>query len=401
MSPTDDSSPLRDSGVATIDVADARQAAAAIREQWTRGRAFMVLDPHDPPARRGARRSALERAPLTAEAALVVATSGTTAVPRLVVHGRERVVASCRSVHEALGADPDRDRWLACVPLQHVAGLAIVLRGAVTGVPVTVHDRFDLDAVARAAGDCTLVSLVPTQLLRLLDAAAPLERFRAVLLGGGPAPPGLVERARERGVSVHTTYGLTETFGGCVHDGHPLSGVEISLAAGAMVAAGKGTGEIVVRGPVMLGYHDAPDETARALTADGELRTGDLGQITTDGRLRVVDRLRDLVISGGVNVSPSTVEAVLAADPSVADVGVIGAADPEWGERVVAYVVPADPGRPPTLVGVQDRARAELGVAELPRELCLVDTIPRTSSGKVRRAELRAGIASDRPGPSV
>ena len=139
----------------------------------------------------------------------------------------------------------------------------------------------------------------------------------------------------------------------------------------------------------MLGYHGAPDETRRAFTSDGSLRTGDVGQIGADGRLYVVDRLRDLVISGGVNVSPSAVEAVLTTDPSVADAGVIGAADPEWGERVVACVVVADPDRPPTLTGLRDRARAALSAAELPRELRLVDAIPRTASGKVRRAELR------------
>jgi O-succinylbenzoic acid--CoA ligase len=383
--PTDDSGSTGHSTVAAIDVADPGEAAGAIREHWRAGRPFMVLDPRDPAARRAARRDALDRAPLTAGAALVVATSGTTAAPRLVVHGRAPVVASCRAVNEVLDADASRDRWLACVPLHSVAGLAIVLRGATNGVPVTVHDGFSIEAVARATEDCTLVSLVPTQLMRLLDAGVPLERFRAVLLGGGPAPPGLLDRAREHGVAVHTTYGLSETFGGCVHDGHPLTGVQIALAPGV----GETAGEILVRGPVMLGYHGAPDETARAFTADGALRTGDIGELGADGRLRVVDRIRDLVISGGVNVSPSAVEAVLAADPEVADVGVIGAADPEWGERVVACVVPADPDQPPTLVGLRDRARAQLSAAELPRELRVVDAIPRTGSGKVRRAALR------------
>jgi O-succinylbenzoic acid--CoA ligase len=391
VSPTDDSGSVDGSGVATIDVADPGEAAAAIREHWSSGRPFMVLDPRDPAARRASRRSALRRAPLTAGAALVVATSGTTASPRLVVHGRAPVLASCGAVNEALDTDASRDRWLACVPLHSVAGLAIVLRGATNGVPVTVHGSFNVEAVARATDDCSLVSLVPTQLKRLLDSGVPLERFRAVLLGGGPAPPGLLERAREGGVAVHTTYGLTETFGGCVHDGHPLSGVELSLAPGS---AGETSGEILVRGPVMLGYHGAPDETERAFTSDGSLRTGDVGQILADGRLRVVDRLRDFVISGGVNVSPSAVEAVLTTDPSVLDVAVIGAPDPEWGERVVACVIPADQDRRPTLAGLRDRAREHLSAAELPRELRLVDAIPRTSSGKVRRAELRALTAS-------
>jgi acyl-CoA synthetase (AMP-forming)/AMP-acid ligase II len=175
---------------------------------------------------------------------------------------------------------------------------------------------------------------------------------------------------------------MTETFGGCVHDGHPLSGVELAIEGA------RATGEILVRGPVMLGYLGAPDETARAFTVDGALRTGDVGFLDAEGALHVVDRLKDLVISGGVNVSPSVVESVLSSDPAVADVAVIGATDDEWGERVVACVVPADRERPPVLAELQDRVRDRLSPSELPRELRIVEAIPRTGSGKIRRADL-------------
>jgi O-succinylbenzoic acid--CoA ligase len=373
--PTDESA-----AVAVVDAARARDAAGALARHWRAGRPCCVLDPRAPVDRADALRARLAGTSPPPGAALVVASSGTTGPPRLVVHGRAGVVAAARAVNEALAVDPDRDRWLACVPLHFVAGLAIAVRGLVAGTPVTVHDGFDVDAVAAAAGPCTLVSLVAPQLVRLLDAGAPLDRFRAVLLGGGPAPPGLVERARAADVPLHLTYGLTETFGGCVHDGHPLPGFEVTTAP---------DGEILVGGPVMIGYLGDRAATAAAFTPDGRLRTGDVGRIDATGRLTVVDRRRDLVISGGVNVSPTAVEAVLAGDPAVREVAVVGVPDAEWGERVVACVVPRDPDHPPALADLRARAAGRLAPAELPREVRVVDAIPRTSSGKPRRADLR------------
>lgn len=362
----------------------AAEAAVAIRTRWATGDPIVVLDPADPPARRAAWLAALGSAPLDPQTGSIVATSGTTGEPRFVVHARAAITASCRAVSAALEVDPARDRWLACLPMHHVAGLAVVLRSAVTGVSLTVHDGFDVDAVARAAGVCTLVSLVPTQLVRLLDAGAPVDRFRSVLLGGGPIPAALLERARGAGVTVHTTYGLSETFGGCVHDGHPLDGVEITLAPDE---------EILVRGPVVMReYHGDADATRTAFTEDGRLRTGDVGHIDHSGRLHVLDRRRDLVITGGVNVSPTAVEQVLAEHPAVGDACVIGRPDPEWGERVVACVVPDAPGHAPSLAELRAFAADRLARAELPRELVLVRRIPRTASGKPRRAQLRSEV---------
>ena len=311
-----------------------------------------------------------------------VATSGTTGERRLVEHGPASVEASCRAVSRALAVDPATDRWLACVPLRFVAGRAIVLRGEITGTPVTIHDGFDVDAVSRAAGGCTLVSLVATQLVRLLDGHAPVDRFRAVLLGGGPVPPGLVERAATAGVVVHTTYGLTETFGGCVHDGHPLDGVSLRIDPAS--------GEVLVRGPVLMrGYVDDAAATRAAFTADGWLRTGDVGRFAADGRLEIVDRLKDLVITGGVNVSPTAVERVLRTHPALADVCVVGVPDPEWGERVVAYAVVDDVGVAPSVDDLRAFARDRLSAAELPKELRVVAEIPRTPNGKPLRRRLR------------
>ncbi len=281
---------------------------------------------------------------------VLVATSGTTGERRIVEHGPESVEASCRAVSRALAVDPGADRWLACIPLRFVAGRAIVLRGEITGTPVILHDGFDVDAVGRAAGECTLVSLVAAQLVRLLDARAPVDRFRAVLLGGGPVPVGLAERAAAAGVVVHTTYGLTETFGGCVHDGRPLDGVHLRLDPASA--------EVLVQGPVLMrGYVDDDVATRAAFTADGWLRTGDVGRFSADGRLEIVDRLKDLVITGGVNVSPTAVERVLITHPAIADVCVVGRPDPEWGERVVAYAVVDDGCTVPPLEELREFAR--------------------------------------------
>ena len=346
------------------------EAASAVRAAWDAGDAVLVLDPRAPEGEvDGILRRMRAEAGVDDDVAAVVVTSGTAGAPKGVELTWDGLAASARGVGAALQVGPD-DRWLACLPLHHVAGLAVLGRAWAAGTAVTVLPRFDVATVATA--DATLVSLVPTMVRRLREAGVDLSPFRRILLGGGPV--------HDRGPNVVATYGLTETWGGVVHDGHPLAGVELSIGE---------ANEILVRAPmVMKGYRLAPEATAAAFTAGGWLRTGDAGEIDPEGRLRVVDRLRDLVITGGINVSPSEVEAVLARHPGVSDVCVAGVADPEWGERVVAYVVPADRAAPPALADLRAFAADHLSAAKLPREVALVDAIPRTPGGKPLRRRL-------------
>jgi o-succinylbenzoate---CoA ligase len=265
-----------------------------------------------------------------------------------------------------------------------VAGLAIVARSYFCQTALAVHPSFDVNALRAAAGRCTMVSLVPTMLSRLLDAEVPLRQFRRVLLGGSAIAPSLLGRARDAGIDVTTTYGLSETGGGCVHDGKPFLGVEISIST---------NGEILVKGSVVMrGYHDDPPATRQAFTDDGWLRTGDLGRISAEGLLYVGDRINDIVVTGGVNVSPTAVEAVIVEHPAVEDVCVTGVADGQWGERVIAFIVPRPGVKPPTLEELRTFSSDRLTAAELPRELRIIASVPRSPGGKLLRRHLQRGL---------
>jgi O-succinylbenzoic acid--CoA ligase len=218
---------------------------------------------------------------------------------------------------------------------------------------------------AAARDGATLISLVPTALRRIDP-----RLFRTIVLGGARPPDELPH-------NVVTTYGMTETGSGVVYDGRALDGVEIRV---------DDRGEIHIRGPMLLrGYRDGSNPLV-----DGWLATGDLGEIGEDGRLRVYGRGDDLIITGGENVWPDRVEAVLAGHPGVAEVAVAGAPDIEWGERVVAWIVPADLTAPPTLASIRSLAAESLPAHMAPKELRLVARLPTTTSGKVRRFELRS-----------
>ncbi len=362
----------------------------ALRSAWDRGDAVAPIDLRlAPPARAavlaelapslvvdgsGEHRLARGR-PVEPGDALVVATSGTTGRPKGVVLTHDAVAASARASSARLGVGPD-DHWLACLPLAHVGGLSVVCRALITGTRLTVHPGFDAGAVEAAArtGGVTLVSLVATA-LRRVDARL----FRAILLGGA-APPA------DRPANTVVTYGMTETGSGVVYDGLPLDGVELRLAA---------DGEVLVRGPMLLRcYRDGSDPK----DGDGWLHTGDLGSLDGSGRLTVRGRRADLIISGGENVWPEPVEAILARVEGVADVAVAGRPDPEWGQRVVAYVVPADRARPPRLEDLRAAVRRELAAHAAPRELVLVDGLPRTALGKIRRQDLPTPTGVRPPG---
>jgi O-succinylbenzoic acid--CoA ligase len=379
-------------------VAPRRAAADVIRATWDDGDAVVVLDPTAPrvaldalvtqlaPTQvvsEGERRAAPGGIPVPEGTAAVVVTSGTTAHPKGVELTYDGIGAIGYGWAAAMGHEPD-DHWLVCVPLHHVAGLAILARASVTGAAVTVRDGFDLDDVATAPGEigATLVSVVPTMLGRLLDAGAPMHEYRRIVTGGAPLADALRARANDAHAAVIDAYGQSETWGGCVANGVPIPGARVRLGE---------QDEIEIAGSmVMRDYRREPEASRRAFTHDGWLRTGDVGTLT-DGHLRVIDRLRDLVITGGVNVSPVEVEQVLALHHAVADCAVTGRPDAEWGERVVAHVVPHDASAPPSLDELRAFARERLTAPKLPRELELVDAIPRSTGGKILRRELRDG----------
>jgi O-succinylbenzoic acid--CoA ligase len=330
------------------------------------------LDPRLPAPAAGALLAAVEPdRPVDGGDALVVATSGTTGEPRAVVLTHDAVVASARATSARLEVDPVSDTWLACLPPAHVGGLSVVTRALVTGTGLVLHPSFDAGRVSASVDGegVTLVSLVPT-MLRRLDPA----RFRRVLVGGAAPPP-------DRPANVIATYGMTETGSGVVYDGVPLDGVEIRVGPGPA-----GPDEIWLRGPMLLrAYRDGRDPK----TGDGWLPTGDVGAWDDEaGRLDVFGRAGDVVITGGANVWPAAVEAVLARHPKVEAVRVSGRDDPEWGQVVVATVVPADPGDPPTLDELRGLAKEHLPPWSAPRLLDLADgaALPRTAAGKVRRA---------------
>ncbi len=353
-----------------------------LRRAWDAGDAVLPLDPRLPAPATEALLEALAPSalvdpldgqrqprpggrPIEPGDALVVATSGTTGAPKGAVLTHDAVAASADATSARLGVDPANDHWLACLPLAHVGGLSVVTRALHTGTRLTVLPGPDPAAVESAArtGGATIVSLVATALSRL-DASA----FRAVVLGGAAPPADLP-------ANVHTTWGMTETGSGVVYDREPLDGVELRIVEG----------ELHVRGPMLArAYRDG----APTLDADGWLRTGDAASLDPDGRLQVSGRMGDVIVTGAEKVWPDSVEAVLRTATGVAEVAVAGRPDPEWGHAVVAWVVPTDLAEPPTLDALREVVKAVLPPWAAPRRLVLVDALPRTALGKVRRSDL-------------
>jgi O-succinylbenzoic acid--CoA ligase len=298
--------------------------------------------------------------------AVVILSSGTGGVPKAAVLTHDALEASAYMTATSLGVDPAA-RWLACLPLHHIGGFGVVSRALVTGTGLEVHPGFDADAVTDAAGrGATHTSLVTTALARIDPSI-----FRVILLGGSAIPA-------DRPSNTVATYGMTESCGGVVYDGLVLNGAGLRIEADDRIS---------LSGPTMLrAYRDGTDPKDAA----GWLRTSDLGAVDTEtGRLTVWGRADDVIVTGGEKVWPDPVEELLRTDPGVHAVAVIGRADPEWGERVVAVVVPSDPSRPPRLDDLRRLVKERLPAACAPRELELAESLPRTSLGKVRRSELR------------
>ena len=307
--------------------------------------------------------------------AAVVITSGSTGAPKGAVLSWAALEASARASLVRLDGTSD-DRWLVCLPLHHIAGLQVLIRSRMLGVAPIVLDRFSIDGVANARG-ATMIALVPTMLRRLLDAGVDLSHLRRVLLGGAAPGPRLLDDAREAGIDVVTTYGMTETCGGCVYDGIPLDGVNVEIDH---------DGHIRIAGPVLFdGYRLRDDETAQVLRG-GQLTTADLGRIV-EGRLEVLGRADDVIITGGEKVAAEWLAGLLEQHPDVAEAAVTGRDDPEWGQRVVAFVVPR-PSRTPTLSGLRTFVGQHAPAHAAPRELVVVDDLPRLASGKVDRLRL-------------
>jgi o-succinylbenzoate---CoA ligase len=314
--------------------------------------------------------------------AVVVATSGSTGVPKGVELSAGALLHSARASLARVGARPG-ERWLCCLPATYIAGLQVLVRSLVSGTDPVLAERADAQTVATCG--CAHVSLVPTQLGRLLDIdipttgdiSSPLAGFRSVLLGGAAAPAGLLDAARTARVPVVTTYGMTETCGGCVYDGIALDGVGIKID--------DEDGRIWLAGPVLFsGYRGGP-----RVRGDQWLRTGDLGRMDSAGRLVVRGRADDVINTGGALVVPGEVAAVLQTCPGVRDVAVLGLPDPEWGERVVAVVVPADQADPPTLELLRLHVKERLPRYAAPSRVVMVDAVPMLPSGKHDLARLR------------
>lgn len=363
-----------------VEPGDGVQSVLELAAVVGTGRQVVVVDPLQPSSEMR-RRVGVAREARGRDAATILFTSGTTGPAKAVRLTESNWEAAAQASRDHLDHRPD-DVWLAAMPIHHVGGLSILFRCAFVGGAVRWIPRFDVPRVAAALrADVTMASLVPTMLRRLLDHDdGEYGGLRSVLIGGGPIPSGLLEEARERGLPVLPTYGMTETCAQVAtlrpgspprRAAHPLPGVEVEIGDG---------GRIRVRGrQVSPGYADEDDRPPTAW-----FTTPDRGELTDDGALRVLGRVDDVIVTGGENVDPGRVEAELSAHDQVEDVVVVGLADEEWGEVVAAGYTGAVP---PDELG--EWARTRLAPHEVPRRFRRVGRIPLTEVGKPDRAALK------------
>lgn len=363
----------------------------------------------------GSRRRPVRRSP--DDVAWLVATSGTTDTPKHAMLTHASLLAAVEATRHARPVGED-DVLLTTFSLGHVAGYTVLVFFS-SARPVIVARRFDVEAVLAAIPRyrVTQLSLAPTMLEMLLGhpalARADLGSLRAIGYGASPIPADVLRRTVERlPVDVSQGYGMTELSGNAVFlgpeahrraasgnarllaaAGRPAPGVELRIVDDALRDVEPGvTGEILVRAPQMMaGYWRDPEATA-ATIVDGWLRTGDLGFVDAEGDLHVVDRVKDVIVTGGENVVAREVEDVLRTHPAVSDAAVVGRPDRRWGERVCAVVVPVD-GQRVEVDALVAHCRAHLATFMAPREVVVVDTLPRNATGKVLKRELRARLA--------
>ena len=318
------------------------------------------------------------------DVALVVTTSGTTGAPKGALLTAAALTASASATHHRLGGP---GRWLLAIPPFHIAGLQVLTRSVLSGsepVELDVSTGFDIgelpSAVERLGSGRRYASLVAAQLAKALTdpaATAALAELDAMLLGGGPAPPPVLDAAAAAGITVVRTYGMSETAGGCVYDGVALDGVRVRVRADGRIALGGVT--------LAKGYRNPVDPDP---FADGWFRTDDLGSVDDSGVLTVLGRVDDAISTGGLTVLPGPVEAALCSHPAVRDCAVFGVDDSRLGQRVVAAVVVAAGSVAPTLAELRDHVARTLAATAAPRELHVVAELPRRGIGKVDRRAL-------------
>lgn len=336
--------------------------------------------------------------PVPTQVAVVVATSGSTGHPRGVML---TAAALLSSAHAAMRRLDGPGAWVLALPVSSVGGLQVLIRSAMTGLdPVSLDPTtgFHVDEFASAAADLSsglphYTSLVPAQLRRIVAAGGAaldaLAGFDTVLVGGAGLDAELRASATAAGVRIVSTYGMTETSGGCVYDGVPLPGVHV-IASGTGLRIG---GEVVA-----LGYHGDPGATRESFV-DTWFLTRDIGYVDDDGVVSVTGRVDDVIISGGVNVATGAVEEALRRHPAIDDAAVLGRPDAEWGQAVVALVVPIF-GASLDLADIRTHVSARLGAAAAPRALIIVPALPRLHSGKLDRVNaqrLVLGSAREQP----
>jgi O-succinylbenzoic acid--CoA ligase len=320
------------------------------------------------------------------DVALVAVTSGTTGAPKGALLPAAALTASAAATHDRLGGP---GRWLLALPPHHIAGLQVLVRSVLAGsVPVEldVTSRgFNVTelpgAVSRLGTGRRYTSLVAAQLAKALTdpaAVAALAELDAVLLGGGPAPRPVLDAAAAAGIAVVRTYGMSETAGGCVYDGVPLNGVLLRVPADGRIAIGGATLAKGYRNPV------DPDPFADP----GWFRTDDLGTVDEAGVLTVLGRADDAISTGGLTVLPQPVEAALCTHPAVGECAVFGLADDRLGQRVVAAIVVRGGCQPPTLEALRAHVARTLDATAAPREMHIVEALPRRGIGKVDRMAL-------------
>lgn len=380
-----------------INLVHPAHAAEEVLKAWADGAAVLPLDPKAPSDVTARTLSAMRPAMLVSAAgewtlhdplpawddtAVVLLTSGSTGAPKGVELSHSAFKASARLTHQRLGASPG-DRWTCALPLHHVAGFLMLARSEDLGTEPEFLDPSDLWALGEAQGN--FVSLVPTQLHRCLEKGVDLTRFKAVLLGGAAVHAGLLARGREAGVNIVRTYGMTETSGGIVYDGVPLDEVAVRVGESELPGAPDAeAGPISVASPtLMTGYRGGERH------ASSWFDTNDVGRIEGE-RLVALGRADDAINTGGEKVMPRVVEDALLEHPSVSEAHVLGAPDAEWGEKVVAFVVADGASQDDITASMQSR----VGRHEVPKEIIFLDSLPKTSAGKIDRTAIKR-IASE------